>query len=55
MTIIEKIKSINYPKIKTFDDGSDETIKDFFEHFIKPRLPQETIIREWHKLLKSKP
>lgn len=51
MTLDEKIYSINNPKVTMFKDGYSDTIDDFFNNFIKPRLPNENIIRKWHKLL----
>ena len=54
MTLDEKLKTINRPEFIAFDDGKEETIKDFYETFIEPRLPQniEYVIK-WHKVLKA--
>ncbi len=51
MTLKEKIDTINRPEVKPFDDGSNTTIKEFFDEFVLPRLPGEDCIKKWHKLL----
>ena len=54
MNLVEKLSTINQPKIGSFEAGNAETIKDFYESFIEPRLPQniEHVIK-WHKVLKE--
>jgi hypothetical protein len=55
MTLIEKIRKINTPSIEKtiglLPEGKNDTIEDFVDKFIKPRLPEEIIIKKWHKLL----
>lgn len=51
MTLKEKIMTINIPPVEKLPSGENETIDDFFELFIKNRLPEKEIIKKWHKLL----
>lgn len=54
MSLVEKLSTINRPRIESFQNGTAETIKEFYESFIEPRLPQniEHVIK-WHKVLKE--
>lgn len=57
MPLEEKIKKINIPSVINVSSvgplpsGKADTIEEFFDGFVKPRLPKESVIREWHKLL----
>lgn len=54
MSLVEKLSTIDRPRIESFQNGTAETIKEFYESFIEPRLPQniEHVIK-WHKVLKE--
>lgn len=55
MNIEEKIQNIREPKIKEtiglLLDGEASSVDDFFENFVKPRLPKKEVIIKWHKIL----
>lgn len=57
MTLEERLDTINTPKIDCMPnigllpDGKADTIHEFFDTFVEPRLPDEDVIRRWHKLL----
>ncbi len=57
MTLEERLNSISTPKIDNMSNvghlpnGKADTIKEFFDTFVEPRLPDEDVIRGWHKLL----
>lgn len=55
MTLEEKIKNIQNPKIEDgiglLPNGRNDSLKDFFESFIEPRLPKQECIKKWHELL----
>lgn len=57
MTLEKRLNTINTPQINNMPnvgllpDGKAATIKEFFDTFVEPRLPDEDIIRGWHKLL----
>ena len=55
MKLEEKIKTIRSPLIKDtiglLQSGNSDTIADFFDSFIKPKLPKQEIVKKWHKLL----
>ena len=57
MTLEEKILTIDSPKIEVINgvgllpSGNADTIEKFFLEFVKPRLPEESVIRHWHDLL----
>jgi hypothetical protein len=57
MTLEERLNSISSPKIENMSnvgrlpDGKADTVKEFFDTFVLPRLPDEAIIRGWHELL----
>lgn len=55
MTLDEKLQTINTPAISDtlgpMPQGYADTVKEFFENFILPRLPQKDVIVKWHRLL----
>ncbi len=55
LTLEEKIKNIQNPKIEDgiglLPNGRNNSLKDFFESFIEPRLPKQECIKKWHELL----
>lgn len=55
MTLQEKINTIRFPLLENtiglLKIGDAKTIKDFFETFIKDKLPKKHIVKKWHKLL----
>lgn len=52
MNLIKKLESIALPYIDKLKCGSSETIAEFWNEFVQPNLPNESVIIEWHKLLK---
>lgn len=57
MTLEEKILKINVPSVSELPNvgslpaGTAATIEDFFETFVRDRLPERDVIKHWHKLL----
>lgn len=57
MTLEEKILTIASPSIENIKNvgllptGDDDTIENFFNNFVKPRLPKEDIVKQWHNVL----
>ena len=55
MTLEEKILSITSPSLESTRGllPTDEklTMDNLFTDFIKPRLPDENVVKAWHKLL----
>lgn len=58
MTLCKKIESINVPQIADptqsigpLPDGNADTIAQFFEEFIKNRLPDQNVVKKWHNIL----
>ena len=57
MTLDEKILTIDYPSIASIKGvgllptGAADTIENFFQEFIEPRLPDVNIVKRWHRLL----
>ena len=57
MTLEEKILTIDYPSIASIKGvgllptGAADTIENFFQEFIEPRLPDVNIVKRWHRLL----
>ena len=51
--LIDKLKTLNKPKIDVIKDGRDNTIKEFWKHFVEPCLPKkDVVIGIYHMLLK---
>lgn len=48
MTLQEKLNTINKPTITSYNPGNDVYIKDFYNNFIKPKLPNEDTIKKMH-------
>ena len=53
MTLEEKLQGIETPSIPEMERGTAGTIGEFWEKFIKPRLPQKEIMEKWFELLKD--
>ena len=55
MNIEEKIQNIMNPKIEEtiglLPDGEASSVDDFFENFVKPRLPEKEVVIQWHNIL----
>ena len=57
MTLEEKISTIDSPSLESIADvgllpsGDADTIENFFLKFIKPRLPNESVVKQWHNIL----
>ncbi len=51
MTLLEKINSIDLPKIKSFSPGYALDIATFYKTFIEPKLPGKELILQWNSLL----
>lgn len=55
MDIGEKIQNIKKPKIADtiglLPDGEAASVDEFFENFVKPRLPKKEVVIQWHNIL----
>ena len=55
MNIEEKIQNIRNPKIEEeiglLPDGKASSVDEFFENFVKPRLPKKEVVIKWHNIL----
>lgn len=51
MTLTEKLKTISKPPIKPLGSGFCETLQNFWDSFIFPRLPEKNIMLAWNKIL----
>lgn len=55
MTLEEKLQNIDNPKIENtiglLPKGKQDTMEDFFQNFVIPRLPQKSVVQAWHQLL----
>lgn len=54
MSLQDKISMINRPALQTMEDGTARTIKEYYDTFIEPHLPQDiNKVIAWHKVLKE--
>ena len=55
MTLEEKLQDIDNPKLEDtiglLPKGEKDTMEDFLQTFVIPRLPQKSVIQAWHRLL----
>lgn len=51
MTLVEKLNSICEKDVKPIEDGEANSIEEFWDKFIYPRLPQQNYVEAWHDLL----
>ena len=55
MTLEEKLQDIDNPKIENtiglLPKGKQDTMEDFLQNFVIPRLPQKSVVQAWHRLL----
>lgn len=51
MTLKEKLDKINYPKVRTLQNGHVSTIEEFWHAVVSPYLPDKKTMFGWHKLL----
>ena len=49
--LLDKLNSISKPKLNKLSEGSADTIKDFWDEFIEPNLPEKETVLKWHRLL----
>ena len=52
MTLQEKLNAIREPRIPNIEVGSSETIAEFWDAFVAPKLIPVEYVREWWDLLK---
>ena len=52
MTLQEKLHSIREPRISDIEAGSSETIAEFWDAFVAPKLIPAEYVQEWWSLLK---
>ena len=51
MNLTEKLKSIDKPSLQPLKEGSNKTIKDFWDTFIDPLLPKKEIVISFYEML----
>ena len=51
MILIDKLKTINNPKIADLPSGFSKTIEDYWNDFIKPNLPNPQTVLKMHDML----
>ena len=55
ITLLDKIKTINAPKVESYSNGTAHTIEEFWDQFVAPHLPKTkaeiNIYTQWFKLL----
>ena len=49
--LLDKLNSISKPKLNKLSEGSADTIKDFWDEFIEPNLPEKETVLKWHRVL----
>ena len=50
-TLIDKLRDISNPKMPSWKDGSAVTIKEFWDSFVEPRLPDKDIVIKWYQII----
>ncbi len=50
-TLKDKLMDISNPKIPSWSDGSAVTIKEFWNSFVEPRLPDKDIVIKWYQII----
>lgn len=51
MTLLQKLRTINVPRIAPLHDGNASTIEEFWDSFIVHNLPEKEVVLKWHKVL----
>ena len=51
MTLSKKLETINNPRIPGVVSGYSETIKDFWDDFIQPLLPDKKVVIRFYEML----
>ncbi len=53
MNLLDKINTIDNPKVTSFSEGYSKDIQTFYNEFINPRLPNQEIVSKWNILLQE--
>lgn len=51
MPLRAKLNNITSPALTGWTNGTDNTIADFWNNFVEPRLPNSVIVTQWFQLL----
>lgn len=51
MTLIEKLGTINLPKVAPLAEGYASTIEELWNTVIVPKLPHCDVVLKWHRTL----
>lgn len=51
MTLLEKLNTINVPRVAPLQDGKAITVEEFWDSFIVPHLPPKDVVLKWHGVL----
>lgn len=51
MTLLEKLNTINVPRVTPLQDGKALTAEEFWDSFIVQNLPEKDVVLKWHKVL----
>lgn len=51
MTLLEKLNTINVPRVVPLHDGKALTAEEFWDSFIVHNLPEKDVVLKWHRVL----
>ena len=49
--MIQKLNSINIPRVLPLEEGNAQTVEEFWNQFIVTHLPEKSVVLQWHKVL----
>lgn len=53
MTLLEKLATIDYPAVRTLNNGNVSGLDKFWNTVVQPYLPKKEIVLQWHNVLMS--
>jgi len=51
MTLLQKLNTINAPRVTPLRDGKAQTAEEFWDSFIVQNLPAKDVVLKWHEIL----
>lgn len=51
MTLLEKLNTINVPRVVPLQEGKAQTAEEFWDSFIIHNLPAKDVVLKWHRVL----
>lgn len=53
MTLLQKLNTINVPRVTPLRDGKAQTAEEFWDSFVAHNLPATDVVLKWHEVLKE--